>query len=159
MGMSVGQEGGADAPISDINTTPLVDVMLVLLIIFLITVPVANKSVPIKMANVAYQSTISKAENIVVFVRGESSTDCGVYLGLKKVRFLELRDTALGKLIAERDKLSEKDKLNPEKYPEVHIRADKDTPYRCVGGVVYTMQQVGYPRVGFISEPKKKVAS
>ena len=158
MAMSVGGEGGEDAPMSDINTTPLVDVMLVLLIIFLITVPVANKSVKIKMANVAYQSTISKAENIVLSVRGEKANSaCGVYVGPKQVHFNELQDLALGKLLAERDKLSPKDQLDPEKYPEVHIRADKDTPYHCIGGVVFTMQRVGYPRVGFISEPKKKV--
>ena len=155
MGMSVGGEGGEDAPMSDINTTPLVDVMLVLLIIFLITVPVANKTVKIKMANIAYQSTISKAENIVVAVRGETDNSCGVYIGPKRVKFNELQDLALGKLIAERDKLSAADQKNPDKYPEVHIRADKDTPYRCVGGVVFTMQRVGYPRVGFISAPKK----
>ncbi|MEY2927059.1 MAG: hypothetical protein RL367_1536 [Pseudomonadota bacterium] len=153
MAMSIGQEGASDGPMSDINTTPLVDVMLVLLIIFLITIPVANKSIKVKMANIAYQPTVSKAENIVLTIRGEAG-GCGVYWGPKKFHISELQDKAVLKLTAERDRLSPKDLLNPDKYPEVHIRADKDTPYHCIGGVVFTMQRVGFPRVGFISEPK-----
>ena len=65
MAMSVGQEGGDDAPMSEINTTPLVDVMLVLLIIFLIAVPVALKVVPVKLPVLAYQPTVTKAEKLV----------------------------------------------------------------------------------------------
>jgi biopolymer transport protein ExbD len=155
MAMSVGGEGGEDTPMSDINTTPLVDVMLVLLIIFLITIPVANKSVKVKMANIAYQPTVSKAENVMLTVRGEGD-GCGVYWGPAKVHFEELQNKAIAKLTGERARLSERDLLNPDKYPEVHVRADKDTPYHCIGGVVFTMQRVGFPRVGFISEPKVK---
>jgi biopolymer transport protein ExbD len=158
MAMSVGQAGGEETPMSDINTTPLVDVMLVLLIIFLITIPVANKSIKVKMANIAYQPTISKAENIVLTIKGEGA-GCGVYLGPTKYHIAELQEKAVAKLMAERDRLSPKDLLNPDKYPEVHIRADKDTPYHCVGGVVFTMQRVGFPRVGFISEPKVATTS
>jgi biopolymer transport protein ExbD len=155
MAMSVGGAGGDDAPMSDINTTPLVDVMLVLLIIFLITIPVANKSVKVKMANIAYQPTVSKAENVMLTVRGEGD-GCGVYWGPSQVHFEELQNKAIAKLTGERARLSERDLLNPDKYPEVHVRADKDTPYHCIGGVVFTMQRVGFPRVGFISEPKVK---
>jgi biopolymer transport protein ExbD len=156
MAMSVGGAGGDDAPMSDINTTPLVDVMLVLLIIFLITIPVANKSVKVKMANIAYQPTVSKAENVILTVRNEKDDSCGVYWGPQRVHFNELQDKAIAKLTGERARLSERDLLNPDKYPEVHVRADKDTAYRCIGGVVFTMQRVGFPRVGFISEPKVK---
>ena len=82
MSMSVGGEGGDDAPMSDINTTPLVDVMLVLLIIFLITIPVAIKSVKVKTPNISYQPTISKAENVVLTVRAEADNSCGVGIKL-----------------------------------------------------------------------------
>ena len=77
MAMSVGS-GGEDAPMSDINTTPLVDVMLVLLIIFLITIPVVVKKVPLKVPTIVYQPTVTKAENVILSVRGESDGRCGV---------------------------------------------------------------------------------
>ena len=80
MAMSVGS-GGEDAPMSDINTTPLVDVMLVLLIIFLITIPVVVKKVPLKVPTIVYQPTVTKAENVILSVRGESDGSCGVYWG------------------------------------------------------------------------------
>jgi biopolymer transport protein ExbD len=142
MSMSVGGEGGEDAPMSDINTTPLVDVMLVLLIIFLITIPVAIKSVKVK------------TPNVVLTVRAESDNSCGVYWGLSRVNAQELQDLAVVKFKNEADRLGEKDKLDPNKFPEVHIRGDRNTPYRCIGGTVAIMQRSGFFRVGFISEPK-----
>ena len=154
MSMSVGGEGGDNAPMSDINTTPLVDVMLVLLIIFLITIPVAIKSVKVKTPNISYQPTISKAENVVLTVRAEADNSCGVYWGLSRVNAQELQDMAGVKFKNEADRLGERDKLDPNKFPEVHIRGDRNTPYRCIGGTVAIMQRVGFFRVGFIGEPK-----
>jgi biopolymer transport protein ExbD len=154
MAMSVGGEGGDEAPMSDINTTPLVDVMLVLLIIFLITIPVAIKSVKVKTPNLAYQPTVSKAENVVLTVRGEEDGSCGVYWGLTRVHTSELADMASAKFKNEADKLSVRDAKDPNKFPEVHIRGDRNTPYRCIGGTVAIMQRSGFFRVGFISEPK-----
>ena len=71
MSMSVGPaEEGDDVPMSDINTTPLVDVMLVLLIIFLIAVPVVLQTVPVKLPAVRYEATTTKPENVNLSVRG-----------------------------------------------------------------------------------------
>jgi biopolymer transport protein ExbD len=156
MAMSVGSEGGEDTPMSDINTTPLVDVMLVLLIIFLITIPVVIKKIPVNMINMRYQPTISKAENVVLSVKGESDGSCGVYWGQTQVHTEELSKRGYDKFKAEADKLNAKDRQNPDKFPEVHIRGDKDTPYRCIGGVVAVMARVGFFRVGFITEPVNK---
>jgi biopolymer transport protein ExbD len=153
MAMSVGG-GGEDSPMSDINTTPLVDVMLVLLIIFLITIPVAIKSIKVEVPNLAYQPTVSKAENVVLSVRREPDGTCGVYWGQSRVHAGELQDQAVVKFKNEADRLGEKDMKDPNKFPEVHIRADRSTPYRCIGGTVAIMQRSGFFRVGFISEPK-----
>jgi biopolymer transport protein ExbD len=84
MAMSVGS-GGEDAPMSDINTTPLVDVMLVLLIIFLITIPVVVKKVPLKVPTIVYQPTVTKAENVILSVRGESDGSPAASIGDRPV--------------------------------------------------------------------------
>ena len=121
MSMSVGPaEEGEDTPMSDINTTPLVDVMLVLLIIFLITVPVVIQTVPLSLPTVTNLPTTTKPENVLLSV----DANCDTYWGQTKVEL-----------------------------PEVHIRGDKDMEYRCVGGVIYTMQRAGFVKIGFISEP------
>jgi biopolymer transport protein ExbD len=155
MAMSVGG-GGEDAPMSDINTTPLVDVMLVLLIIFLITIPVALDKIEVKVPEVRHQPTITKAENVLLSVRGEPDGTCGVYWGLSKVNSTKLLDLAATKFKAEADRLEAEgaDLTNPDNFPEVHIRGDKNTPYRCIGGTISIMQSAGFVRVGFISEPK-----
>ena len=86
MAMNVGQDSGdEDVPISDINTTPLVDVMLVLLIIFLITVPVVIQTVPVSLPKVKYEPTTTKPENVSLSVRNEPDGSCGVYWNLTKV--------------------------------------------------------------------------
>ena len=152
MAMSVGG-GGEDAPMSEINTTPLVDVMLVLLIIFLITIPVALKIIPVKTPNRAYQPTTTKAENVVLAVRGETDGSCGVYWGKARVDAAKLLELAAAKFKNEADRLGA-DVTDPDLFPEVHIRSDRSTPYKCVGGTVSIMQSAGFIRVGFISEPK-----
>jgi biopolymer transport protein ExbD len=155
MAMNVGQESesGEDSPMSDINTTPLVDVMLVLLIIFLITVPVVVQTIPMKLPNVRFEATTTKPENVSLSVRGGPGGTCEVYWGLTKMNSDDLLKRAVKKLEDEIKRLGGVDNMTEENMPEAHIRADINTPYKCVGGAIYTMQRAGFARVGFISEP------
>ncbi len=137
----------------EINTTPLVDVMLVLLIIFLITVPVVLQSVPVKLPNVQYETTVTKPENVNLSVRGGPGGTCEVYWNLTKVSNDDLLERAVKKLEDEIEKVGGVENVTEENMPEVHIRGDVDTPYKCVGGTVFTMQRAGFARVGFISMP------
>ena len=158
MAMSVGKEEGDDVPMSDINTTPLVDVMLVLLIIFLITVPVVLQSIPIELPKVRYEVTETKRENVNLSVRGEADGSCGVYWqGVRRMNQKELQDRAVKHLEDQIAAVGGVDKITEENMPEAHIRGDMNTPYRCIGGAVYTMQRAGFARVGFISEPNLAV--
>ena len=154
MAMSVGPAGGEgeETPMSDINTTPLVDVMLVLLIIFLITVPVVIQTVPVSLPKVRFEPTTTKPENVSLSVRAVNG-QCEVSWGLTKVNSEELLDRAVKKLEAEIKRLGGVENLTEETMPEAHIRGDVSTPYRCIGGAVFTMQRAGFARVGFISEP------
>ena len=154
MAMSVGPaDGEDDIPMSDINTTPLVDVMLVLLIIFLIAVPVVLQTVPVKLPSVRYEVTQTKPENVNLSVKGDGAGGCEVYWNLTRVTNQELLERAVEKLEDEIARVGGVDNVTEENMPEVHIRGDINTPYRCVGGVIFTMQRVGYARIGFISEP------
>ena len=151
MAMDVGgAKGGVK---SDINVTPLVDVMLVLLIIFLITVPVVIQTIPMKLPKVKFEATTTKPENVSLSVRGGPGGTCEGYWGLKKVNSDQLLDMAVKKLELEIRKLGGVDNMTEENMPEAHIRSDINTPYRCVGGAIFTMQRAGFARVGFISEP------
>jgi biopolymer transport protein ExbD len=137
---------------SDINTTPLVDVMLVLLIIFLITVPVVVQTVPLKLPDVRNEPTQTKPENVNLSVKADSAGTCQVYWGQKKVDQKELLDRSVAKLKAEIDRQGGPTAAGLE-LPEAHIRGDVNTPYKCIGGVVATLGQAGFIKVGFISEP------
>jgi biopolymer transport protein ExbD len=154
MGMNVGQESedGEDTPMSDINTTPLVDVMLVLLIIFLITVPVVIQSVDVDLPKVRFEPTTTKPENVSLTVRGGPG-GCEVYWGLQRVDSKVLLDKAVAKLKDEIKRQGGIENITEETMPEAHIRGDVNTPYRCIGGAIFTMQLAGFSRVGFISEP------
>jgi biopolymer transport protein ExbD len=153
MAMSVGpaegdQDAAGGAPMSDINTTPLVDVMLVLLIIFLITVPVVIQTVPLRLPKVSNLPTTTKPENVLLSV----DSNCDTYWGLQRFDSnQQLLDKATNYLVSEVDRL--KAAGAPVELPEVHIRGDADAEYRCIGGVIFTMQRAGYQKVGFISEP------
>ena len=150
MSMNVGSptESGEELPMSDINTTPLVDVMLVLLIIFLITVPVVLQTVPVTLPKVANLPTTTKPENVLISV----DTNCDVFWGRTKIETkAELLDRGVNALKAEIER--QKAKGLKLELPEVHIRGDKDMEYRCVGGVIFTMQRAGFQKIGFISEP------
>ena len=142
----------ADSPMSDINTTPLVDVMLVLLIIFLITVPVVIQTVPVRLPKVVYEPTTSKPENVVLSVKAAKSGACEVFWGQTKVGAQELLDRSVAKLKFEIDKQGGPSAPGLE-LPEVHIRSDIDTPWRCVGGAMTNVARAGFARVGFISQP------
>ena len=154
MAMSTGPaEGGEETPMSDINTTPLVDVMLVLLIIFLITVPVVVQSIPMELPKVRFEPTTTKPENVSLSVRASPGGECEVYWGLTRVNSEELLDRAVKKLEAQVKAVGGPENITEENMPEAHIRGDVNTPYRCIGGAVFTMQRAGFARVGFISEP------
>ncbi|CAH0349435.1 biopolymer transporter ExbD [soil metagenome] len=152
MAMSVGG-GGEDQPINTINTTPLVDVMLVLLIIFLIAVPVVIQTVDLELPKVAFEVTTTKPENVSLSVTTEKDGSCAVYWNMTKVDSTDLLNRAVAKLEADIKKVGGIENMTPEDLPEVHIRGDINTPYRCIGGTIYTMQRAGFPKVGFISEP------
>ena len=153
MSMSVGAEGGDDKPMSEINTTPLVDVMLVLLIIFLITVPVALQTVPLKLPIVKNEPTTTKPENVNLSVKGDGAGNCLVYWGNEKVDSKELLKRSVDKLKLEIKNIGGPANVTADNLPEAHIRGDVNTPYKCVGGVVATLQQAGFLKVGFISLP------
>jgi biopolymer transport protein ExbD len=155
MGMSVGKDSGEDAPMYEINTTPLVDIMLVLLIIFLITVPVVLDSVEVKLPDVAFEVTTTKPENVLLTIRGNASNAaaCEVYWGKTLVDSRELLSRGQTKLEKLLEDIGGPQNITEENFPEVHIRGDINTPYQCIGGVIYTMQFAGFQKIGFLSEP------
>ena len=151
MSMSVGGDSSEEKPLSDINTTPLVDVMLVLLIIFLIAVPVVLQTVKLKLPDVRFDPTQTKPENVSLSVSSSPDGKCLVYWNMTQVNSQELLDRGVAKLKAEIERLGSD--ITPDTLPEVHIRGDVNTPYRCIGGAVYNMQRAGFQKVGFISQP------
>ena len=173
MAMSASGFGAEDSPMSDINTTPLVDVMLVLLIIFLIAVPVAIQTIErLRIPILESAESKDKVENLLLTVTttdagGRSAGepgyegasrggDCRVYFNnITPVSAEELRDLAFKRLdaIVKRAGGPEALMANPEMIPQVHIRGDINAPWRCVAGAIYNVQISGYPTVGFISNP------
>ena len=154
MGMSVGPaDDGDEAAISDINVIPLADTMLVMLIIFLVTVPVIIQTVPVELPNVRYEATTTKPENVSLTVRNGPGDTCEVYWGMTKVTQKDLLDRGVAKLEKLIADVGGVQNVNEENMPEAHIRGDVDTRYKCIGAAIITMQQAGFQRVGFISEP------
>ena len=154
MAMQVGEGGGEEeTPRSDINTTPLVDVMLVLLIIFIIAVPVVLQTVPVSLPKVEFEATTTKPENVNLTVRAANG-QCEVYWGLTRVNSQELLDRGVRALEEQIRAVGGVENITEANMPEVHIRGDINTPYRCIGGAIYAMQRAGYARIGFISEPE-----
>ena len=152
MAMSVGGDSTEEKPMSDINTTPLVDVMLVLLIIFLIAVPVVVPTVELKLPEVRFDPTTTKPENVSLSITSKPDGTCAVFWGMSPVTHQELLDRAVAKLKSEIEKQGGVG--NPDlELPEAHVRGDVNVPWRCVGGAIYTMQMAGFAKVGFISEP------
>jgi len=122
---------------ANINTTPLVDVMLVLLIFFLITIPVINKTVKVDLPKAVNIPTQTKPENITVAVDKNGN----IYWNDKS---MPTRDDLLAYVKAA---------AVEKPQPEVHIRADKDSRYEAVGRVLYALQRGGIVKVGFLTEP------
>lgn len=138
MGMSVGTaDDGEDSVVSEINTTPLVDVMLVLLIIFLLTIPVAIQTIPVQLPNEANVPTVTKPENVTIGV----DPDGNIYWNA----------AILPDYNALFERMKEVAVLVPQ--PEIHIRGDKEGRYEFVGKVVVTCQRAGILKIGFITEP------
>jgi biopolymer transport protein ExbD len=142
-----------DEAMSDINVVPLTDVMLVLLIVFLITIPVVNHRIPVTLPKVRYEPTITKPENVSLTVRNGAGGTCEVYWALKKVSQKELLDMAVHKLEDQIKAVGGVQNINEDNMPEAHIRGDINTQYKCIGATILTMQEAGFQRVGFISQP------
>ncbi|MBV9529173.1 biopolymer transporter ExbD, partial [Sphingomonas sp.] len=138
---------------SDINTTPLVDVMLVLLIIFLITVPVVIQTIPVKLPKVRYEVTQTKPENVALTVRNGPGGTCEVYWNMTKMSQKDLLKRAVQKLEDQIKAVGGTANITEDNMPEAHIRGDVNTQYKCIGAAVITMQEAGFQRVGFISQP------
>ena len=137
MSMAVSPLESDDDLVADINTTPLVDVMLVLLIIFLITIPVVIQTVPLTLPKERNQPTQTKPENIVISVNRDGDVFWNNQPVADERKLLErLKEIAVKK---------------PQ--PEIHIRGDKEGRYEFVGRVVFTCQRAGILKVGFITEP------
>jgi biopolymer transport protein ExbD len=128
---------GEDALIAQINTTPMVDVMLVLLIIFLITIPVVNSSIAVTLPREQNQRVDGQQENVIVTVDARGA----VYWF----------DTPLADRQALVELLQQIAAMQPQ--PELHIRSDVRAEYAPVGRVVLAAQQAGIARIGFLTEP------
>ena len=137
MSMSVGDPNGDDEVISTINTTPLVDVMLVMLIIFLITIPVVTTSIKVALPKERVEVRETKPENIIISVDPAG----GIYWYDAKVANVET-------LV---DKLKKVSVAKPQ--PEVQIRGDSTSRYEGVGKILYACQRAGIVKVAFITEP------
>jgi biopolymer transport protein ExbD len=144
MAMSVGPASGEeDEVVSTINTTPLVDVMLVLLIIFLITIPVVTTSIPVTLPKERNEVRETKPENIILSVDAKGS-----------IYWNDLRMPSTAALI---DRLKKIAVLDPQ--PEVQIRGDGGADYSSVGKIIYAVQRAGIAKVGFIMEPPARGGS
>ena len=151
MAVSVGSD--EEEAMSDINVVPLTDVMLVLLIIFILTVPVAIQNIPVKLPQVRYEPTTTKPENVSLSVRGGPGGSCEIYWNVTRVNSTQLLDRAVKALKDQIAKVGGVQNLTEDNMPEAHIRGDINTPYKCIGGTVFTMQRAGFARIGFISQP------
>jgi len=130
-------EGDDDEIVSTINTTPLVDVMLVLLIIFLITIPVVTTSIQVQLPKETNEVRESKPENIVISVDADG-----------RIYWNDLRIQNTAGLL---DRLKKVSGITPQ--PEVHIRGDGGARYESVGRIIYACQRAGIAKVSFITEP------
>ena len=141
MSMSAGNAGleDEDKSISEINVTPLVDVMLVLLIIFLITIPVITQSVKVDLPKAANIPTQTKPENINIAVDGEGNVFWNTLLVPTQDALLErIKQVAV---------------MDPQ--PEIHLRGDRATSYEHIGRVMVAAQRGGIQKIGFITEPDR----
>jgi len=140
MAMSVGSpDDDEQGVMSEINTTPLVDVMLVLLIIFLITIPIITRTVKVQLPKAANIPTVTKPENITIAVDQAGNVYWNTVL-------VPDRNALIGRCAVEAVKVPQ---------PEVHIRGDANTRYASIGRVLYSIQRCGIVKVAFITEPDR----
>lgn len=168
--------GGEERPMSDINTTPLVDVMLVLLIIFLIAVPVAIQTVErLEIPIIPMAESDDKVENLLItvtttdtagrtpgtirsdFTGATRDGECRVFFNnttlMDSTELYEAAFERLDAIVQAYPGGAEAIVLDPEAVPQVHIRGDINAPWRCVAGTIFNVQAAGYPTVAFISNP------
>src|SRR6185312_3114435 len=132
---------------TDLNVVPLTDVMLVMLIIFLVTIPVIVKSVPLTLPTYRNIVTVTKPENIVIAVTADETmyvNEQPIDVAALKAKLVDALRTAIAA---------------HKTLPEVHIRGDKNVRFEAVGRVILACQQAGIQKVGFITEPHKLDAS
>ena len=142
MSMSIVSGDDEDKAISEINVTPLVDVMLVLLIIFLITIPVITQSVKVDLPKAANIPTQTKPENINIAVDAQGNVFWNTALVPSQEALLErIKQVAV---------------MDPQ--PEIHLRGDRATAYEHIGRVMVACQRGGIQKVGFITEPDRALA-
>jgi len=141
---SASDQGDGDDLNATINVVPLVDIMLVLLIIFLVTIPVIVKVVPVNLPNARNMATETKPENIVVAVTAEEE----VFFNNAPVTYSELHGRFLAALL--------RSAKSGTPLPEVHIRADRQVRFEAVGRAILAAQMAGVPKVGFITEPRNE---
>jgi len=142
MGASVGPAQGDDEVNSTINTTPLVDVMLVLLIIFLITIPVVTKTIELELPIISNEATQTKPENIVIQI----DRDGKIYWN----DFIVAPESLVERMKAAAVQVPQ---------PEVHIRGDQQARYEFIGRVVASAQRGGIMKVGFITDPEVRAVA
>ncbi len=140
MAMNVGSSGDEDEVVSTINTTPLVDVMLVLLIIFLITIPVVTQTVPVSLPKETNLPRQTKPENIEISV----NKDGDIFWNQAQVADTDALFQRLSKIAT----------LTPQ--PEVHIRGDGQARYESIGRVLFQAQRASIQKVRFVTEPPPK---
>ena len=139
MAMSVGKDEDEGSSISEINTTPLVDIMLVLLIIFLITVPVIKKMAAVEIPKAVNIPTQTKPENITISVDKNGTV-------FWNASAMTDKEVLFSRIVAEARKVPQ---------PEFHIRGDVATRWESVGRVIFNLQRGGIVKVGFITEPDR----
>ena len=137
MSMNIGSEKD-DEIISEINTTPLVDVMLVLLIIFLITIPVVTTSIKVDMPKEKNLVRETKPETVIISVDVKGK--------------IYLYDTPIKNSDDLLQRMKKFSVMKPQ--PEVQIRGDGKSDFESVGRVMYAVQRAGITKVGFITEPQ-----
>jgi len=143
MSMSISSDAeDEEKSISEINVTPLVDVMLVLLIIFLITIPVITQSVKVELPKAANIPTQTRPENVNIAVDADGNVYWNTALVPTQEALLErIKAVAV---------------LDPQ--PEIHVRGDRKTKYEFIGRVIVLCQRAGIQKVGFITEPDRALA-
>jgi biopolymer transport protein ExbD len=128
---------GAQQPMSEINTTPLVDVMLVLLVIFIITAPLLTHQIKLDLPTAQAPASAEKPETVTLSIDGQGA--------------LYWNDERIADLQALARRFAEAAARSPQ--PELHLRADRETRYQRIAEVMSSAQQAGIARIGFVTDP------